>query len=827
MAIDLAHAPRAFIEDLVCMTFLDPVLQRMLSHTASTLRISLALPIQGHFSMRFIVEDFLAVSDLHFDLKDGQGFPSFSSPPPVVGGRKRLRKTRGSSQLNVDSIQQESQDDISRVLEQNDVEEEVESQTLDASRVAQQEASMMIVPYVVRPEVPSVGPSNEENKIYMDMGEDILQKTRMFSCHHCPPIHLCRLIPYARFRGLCDDLLGLKIAFAREGYVAEKGAFIVSIWTRDKEVSIVDESIQRDWDPIWHEVNKEFEADLVLKPELQELMGHMFYVWEGNHRTMTWTSTIKECFKETKVKHCRVLCIIIDPTRVSEIALPTSLQRMNYLNTHALVTTTLRDELVSCANICFADHGEYLKDLPERDRMLIARITKKSTKGVEPWYPLTRRYLGKLVFNVQISKALNKKVEEARLKMSDEELRLFEEKENEELASRYGDRIGKILNIVDPKHGDTWRSKVWSLKWGPESFATLEKLNLLALSDVQMESNFFWLILLEANKATKSMYGLARGDHLYRQNFVCLQGKGHVPSIPVRAKQWLLTLNEETYKQKEKHVEKQRIDVESQKSFDISHHMEDLETKDYIQGNTLKGQKRLSKRTKHFIYLATHYLGYMPHVENPKSIVVVGDYITIGKDFMGGRKNDTFYSVHEFIKQNKPSGVNYTKMGKTVDWAADFIFLDLPFEGTQSGEDPCPTWDFVYEDHVRYGIGLAASTLADLGWLLVMASMVGDFTIGWIERYVCVYDLEIVRRDLVVIHHSTYGFKEICGICTDCSMSMLFMVRRRATDSPIFIAESTPLFESFGMHPLDTSPTIIFWMICVLWIRSDSGGMGD
>lgn len=70
------------------------------------------------------------------------------------------------------------------------------------------------------------------------------------------------------------------------------------------------------------------------------------------------------------------------------------------MNTHALVTTTLRDELVNCANICAADHGEYLKDLPEKDRALIARIRKKSTKGVEPWYPLTRRYLGKLLFNV-------------------------------------------------------------------------------------------------------------------------------------------------------------------------------------------------------------------------------------------------------------------------------------------------------------------------------------------------------------------------------------------------------------------------------------------
>ena len=45
---------------------------------------------------------------------------------------------------------------------------------------------------------------------------------------------------------------------------------------------------------------------------------------------------------------------------------------------------------------------------------------------------------------VQISKALNKKIEEARPKMTDEELQLYEEKASEELANRYGDRIGKV-----------------------------------------------------------------------------------------------------------------------------------------------------------------------------------------------------------------------------------------------------------------------------------------------------------------------------------------------------------------------------------------------
>ena len=59
------------------------------------------------------------------------------------------------------------------------------------------------------------------------------------------------------------------------------------------------------------------------------------------------------------------------------------------MNTHALVTSHLRDEIVNCANICAADHEEYLRGLSESDQRLVGSFRKKQTKGEEPWYPLT------------------------------------------------------------------------------------------------------------------------------------------------------------------------------------------------------------------------------------------------------------------------------------------------------------------------------------------------------------------------------------------------------------------------------------------------------
>lgn len=192
-----------------------------------------------------------------------------------------------------------------------------------------QEACMEIVPYIVQPEISKGMETKDEYKLYMDRGEDILQRTRMLSCFQCPPIPLCRLIPYAKVRGLRDDVSGLKAAFGKEGYVEEKGAFIISLWTCHREETWVTENIMAEWDPIWRERHEEFEAEISNREEYGMLSNRMFYVWEGNHRTVAWQAAIKERFSKTKNKHYRVLCTVIDPTRVPEIALLTCLQRMN------------------------------------------------------------------------------------------------------------------------------------------------------------------------------------------------------------------------------------------------------------------------------------------------------------------------------------------------------------------------------------------------------------------------------------------------------------------------------------------------------------------
>lgn len=111
-------------------------------------------------------------------------------------------------------------------------------------------------------------------------------------------------------------------------------------------------------------------------------------------------------------------------------------------------------------------------------------------------------------------------------------------------------------------------------------------------------------------------------------------------------------------------------------------------------------------------------------------------------------QNSTFTLIHEHMTRVRPIERQYVKKGRVVTWASDFIFLDLPCGVLpRSGGEPCPIWDRLTEEHVRFGIALAASTLADCGWLLVMASFAGTCNVN-------VYVMFIVLTSAHPLHGS-------------------------------------------------------------------------
>ncbi|MCO5610107.1 hypothetical protein L7F22_064342, partial [Adiantum nelumboides] len=77
--------------------------------------------------------------------------------------------------------------------------------------------------------------------------------------------------------------------------------------------------------------------------------------------------------------------------------------------------------------------------------------------------------------------------------------------------------VQQLLNIVDPNLGTSWLAQIMMLKWGHDSWVTLEKLNLIALHDALVQNKIQWILLLESDKITRAAFGLKKRDHPFRQ----------------------------------------------------------------------------------------------------------------------------------------------------------------------------------------------------------------------------------------------------------------------------------------------------------------------
>ena len=70
------------------------------------------------------------------------------------------------------------------------------------------------------------------------------------------------------------------------------GSFIVSLKGHHGETKLVTDKEIEKWDPIWQQLNAEFEAQLI--EEWKDLRGKFFHVYDGNNRVKTWEKRIKD-----------------------------------------------------------------------------------------------------------------------------------------------------------------------------------------------------------------------------------------------------------------------------------------------------------------------------------------------------------------------------------------------------------------------------------------------------------------------------------------------------------------------------------------------------
>ncbi|MCO5607591.1 hypothetical protein L7F22_061788 [Adiantum nelumboides] len=105
-------------------------------------------------------------------------------------------------------------------------------------------------------------------------------------------VPLCRLIPTNAVRLAIAEASWLIPSFDRVGYVSIMGSFTVSLKGRHGETRLVTQEMIKQWDPIWQNLNTEFEKNLTR--EWEELRGKLFFVWDGNHHLKTWMKRIED-----------------------------------------------------------------------------------------------------------------------------------------------------------------------------------------------------------------------------------------------------------------------------------------------------------------------------------------------------------------------------------------------------------------------------------------------------------------------------------------------------------------------------------------------------
>lgn len=301
---------------------------------------------------------------------------------------------------------------------------------------------------------------------------DVIEHCRVLRADRCPRIPLCKLLPHAKVRGLQKDASSLKIAFSSENYLPEKENFVVSTCLCNGEETLVTDSIRASWDSMWLDIDLEFEKEVSFKTELKFMSKKMFFVWEGNHRTKAWMEVITELFKEDKSRYVKVMCTLIDPRKVPEIALLASLKRMNVLNEHTVIKPLLRDVLINTSNICGSDSKEYIESLKEEENQLL-----KGCRSKETWFPFSRGYLARLAFQVEFNKEAASAKDVIERTMPEEQREDALRKEKSKIQKRLSDRIGKVLLCLHPKLGEQWKKTLFDLQFeGKDSYVTLEKL---------------------------------------------------------------------------------------------------------------------------------------------------------------------------------------------------------------------------------------------------------------------------------------------------------------------------------------------------------------
>lgn len=117
------------------------------------------------------------------------------------------------------------------------------------------------------------------------------------------------------------------------------------------------------------------------------------------------------------------------------------------------------------------------------------------------------------------------------------------------------------------------------------------------------------------------------------------------------------------------------------------------------------------------------------------------DYIALGKQILQGDFTEGFNEMRAFFLGS--GGHGRIRNNKACAWSVDLCLVDLPTGSSVGGVEGVPPWNTLTDDHYLYSLGVAAASMDDNGWTLVMCFA---SSVAMVERYAGRVKLEICFR---------------------------------------------------------------------------------
>ncbi|MCO5615026.1 hypothetical protein L7F22_069314 [Adiantum nelumboides] len=117
------------------------------------------------------------------------------------------------------------------------------------------------------------------------------------------------------------------------------------------------------------------------------------------------------------------------------------------------------------------------------------------------------------------------------------------------------------------------------------------------------------------------------------------------------------------------------------------------------------------------------------------------DYIALGKQILQGDFMEGFNEMRGFFLGS--GGHGRIRNNKACAWSVDLCLVDLPTGSSVGGVEGVPPWNILTDDHYLYSLGVAAASMDDNGWTLVMCSA---SSVAMVEQYARRVKLEICFR---------------------------------------------------------------------------------